>query len=95
MHEYNHSLIIGHERNNASSQWDQSYLDQGAVAIPRCLCIKVIMVEDADEAANHRFQHSTMLLNLFHTCDQSLGNTAIWRIRGCTHYRNVVFTHCV
>lgn len=91
--ECNHSSNISSEWTNTSSQWDQSYLDQGAVAISRCLCVKVIMVEDGGEAGDHRLQGSAVLLNLPHTRDQALGNSAVWQIRGTSQNSNVVFTY--
>lgn len=91
-HKYNLSSSISSEWNNASRQQRHSYLDQGAVAIPRRLFVKVIMVEDGDKATDHRFKGSGVLLDLSHTCDQAAGNSAVRRTRGCTRHRNDVFT---
>lgn len=94
IHQYNHISNISLQWNNTTSQWNQSYLNQGAVAIPRRLCIKVIMMVDGCEAADHRLQGSAVLLNLSYTRDQALGNISVRQIRRPTHNRNVVFTYC-
>lgn len=96
-------MYFPHKRyNNSEVQSNQScnntsmvfpYLHQGAVAIPRRLCVKVVMMIDGCEAGDHRLQGSAMLLNLFHTCDQALGNTAVRQIRRATQSRNIVFTN--
>lgn len=70
-----------------------SYLDQRAVAIPGCLCIKVIMVIDGGEAGYYRLQGSTMFLNLFHTSDQTLNSSAVWQMRRPAKNRDVVLAH--
>ena len=54
-----------------------SYFDQGAVAIPRRLFVKVVVVVDGGEAGDHRLQRTAMLLDLFQTRDQAAGDSGV------------------
>lgn len=73
----------------------KSYLNQGAVAVPRRLFIKVIVMIDGGEAGDHGLQGSAVVLNLSHTCDQALCNNAVRQIRILTPSRKAVFTYCL